>query len=288
MRKQPFYYLIALIFMSSLFAGCQKPQTAHFASNADKILVNSQRSDTLSFRLTLFTKSRIADVSFAGWEDSRLKDAGYQAEVIDSNNDTLNNYGYKDLFVKYLTIIVTPPENVVGNCKISAILLNVDGKPRRIAFKTPLKHAFTGGYIATKSFGFVIPSEVAARVINSQEALISLELVANEDLVLNKVSFLDFIEAANIKLSINDQPVKEAAFPLNLEKGDTVNFSISVVSAIADSFSYVSTNIVFEYTSIEDGTTHSGNSCLSFDPVYLPAGVKTSEIDAWIDDLFFQ
>lgn len=194
---------------SLLFTGCQRALNNVFFSNADAILINSQQSDEFSVRLALVTKSRVRDVVFVGLEGTGVENAGYQVTITDSNADALNAFTHKGCYLKYLTLNIETPENE-RSCTISAVILDVDGESQKIVFATPLRHTFIGGFVGTQALGFSAPGEVSSKMINSKEQGMVYVLYANEDLMLDKVYFLDFLEVGEMKMLIDDEPVADS------------------------------------------------------------------------------
>jgi hypothetical protein len=284
--KRGILVFLALLILGLLTAGCRDQDS--FYSNANKVLVNSQKANSLTFRLALFSKNQIDEVTYIGLEGPDLAGKDYTVVVTGKNDGDLDNYTYRDFFIKYLTVTITPPENFSESCTITGIVLDVDGEQRSITLTTPLKHTFTGGNYSTEALSYAIPSEISAKLINDSSQSIPCMLIANEDLVLQKIYFTDFIEVAGVKVTVNGESVDAAALPISLKKEDNVVISVYLASTLADAYSYVSAKIFFEYTLLGEDTPLINSACLIFDPVYPINNGETAEIDKMIDTLFFE
>ncbi|MCL1852996.1 MAG: hypothetical protein FWF88_08180 [Peptococcaceae bacterium] len=277
--------LLVILVIGLLSPGC-KNKEADFYSNADKVFVNSEKSDKLTFRLALFGKAKINEVTCTGLAGVDLGE-GYAVEVTGVNDEALDAYTYKDLFVKYVSISVKPPVNFDGECAISGIKLDVDGTAREITFKTPVKHAFKGGNVSTEAMSYAIPSEVTAKNINNAEQAVPYMLMARGDITVQKISFLDYLEPGSLQITVDDESVEDPALPISLKDGQTMIVSLSPSSVKADAYSFVATNIYFEYTIEGSDTVYTNSVSLIFDPIFPLANGETEELNKMVDALFF-
>lgn len=277
--------LLVVLVIGLLSTGCKNKET-DFYSNADKVFVNNEKSDKLTFRLALFGKVQINEVTCTGLDGVDASE-GYNVEVVSINDNVLDAYTYRDLFVKYVSVSVSPPANFDGSCTISGIKLSVDGTARDIAFKTPIKHAFKGGNVSTEAMSYAIPSEVTSRNINNTEQAVPYMLMARGDITVQKISFLDYLEPGSMQITVDDESVENPALPISLKDGQTMIVSLSPSSAKADSFSFVATNIYFEYTIEGSDTVYTNSASLIFDPIFPLVNGGTDELNKMVDALFF-
>ena len=289
--KKIILLLSVFLVMSLLSAGCQN-RAPDFASNADKVFVNSEKSDKLTFRLALFSKTKINNVSCTGLVGVDMN-GGYEAEVVSLNDRTLDNYTYKALSLRYVSITVRPPAAFNGACVISGLKLNVDGETRDITFKTPIKHTFAGGNVSSEFMSCSVSGEVASGNINNTEQTVPdmFMTTARSDITVQKISFLDYLDPGAMQITVitaDDEAVKDPGLPVSLKMGDTMIINLLPSSGRVDAFSFVSTNICFEYTAEGDDTVYSNSVCLIFDPIFPSVSEGTEDLDRMVDALFFQ
>ena len=91
--------------------------------------------------------------------------------------------------------------------------------------------------------------------------------------------------ASNITYSIGDGEEKEAKFPINLKTGQKLTVQLSFKSEIADKYSYLLTNIFFDYVTTADHTKHSTSAVIGFDPIYPIYDNDVTQVEPFIDSI---
>ncbi len=272
--KRAFSVSIACIVIIILFsistAGCSDKRTksADFQSNGSHVYINTECSSAMSFRLALFSKQKIHEIKFAGLEGNDIDSESLGVDVYQDDSDIINSYKYKGYHLKYIMIDIKPNSDEVIDCDFERIVLDIDGVIRKISFAKPVEHKFSGGNIFTEPLQIsVLPNDIPSSYINDTSQNVIYEFYATEDIMLQEIRFSDFIYPANVTYTIDGSELQEAVFPVSVNKGQRLKISFSFMSDTADKFSYVTTNIYFDYLT-ESGASAYNSAVIVFDPVF--------------------
>lgn len=285
--------LATILLLVVAFSSCTNEtiideQTKDFVCNTSNILIHSTASNSFSFNVALFSKERIKKVEFIGFEGESIDNDNFNVNIIDNNIEVLDDYEYKGYHIKYVMIEITNNSSA-EICNFDTLLLNVDGIRRTLSFDTPINHTFQEGNVFTDKLQIsVIPNEFPSDFINSETQSATYEFYATEDVILQQVRFEDFLTPCNIIYGINDDEAQTAEFPIYVNKGDKLRISFSIMSELANSSSYLTTNIYFDYLSKTDNTNYYNSAIVIYDPVYPLKDNDTSNIDNLIDSLIKQ
>lgn len=286
-RKKSLLNLISVILIIFLFSGCSSGQreTADFMNNASSIFINSKSLNTLSFNVALFSKQKIEKIDYVGIEGVNVNNNDYTVNIIDNNIDVLNSYKYKDLYIKYIMVEISAKDNI-KNCTFENLILNVDGVRQSLSFSTPVNHIFSEGNIFTEELQIsVIPNEIPSSFINNEQALVTYEFYATEDVVLQGIRIDDFLSVSNVIYAIGDKDAHNADFPISVKKGETIRISFSFTSDSANELSYVATNLYFDYLTKADNKKLFNSVLVVFDPIYPVFDGDTTNINKIVESL---
>lgn len=277
--------VIFVLSMCLILSSCNEGNelSVEFDTNAENIYVNTKSPNTMSLNLALFSKKKIKNVSYIGFESTNVNMEDFDVSIIDNELSELNEHKYKGMYTKYMLIEITKKNNV-KECEINSIILNVDGTNQKITFKNPLKHQFDEGNIFTEELQpQVIPNEFASSFINQTTTGATYEFYANEDVTLEKIYFDDYINPVNVTYAINDKGSNELSLPVKINKDEKISLNLSFTSENIKSTDYVATNMVFEYKINNGNTTKSNSAYVVFDPVLPLEEGNLDNVDCLID-----
>lgn len=256
-----------------------------FESNADKILVNMNNDIEIAFNIALFSNDKINEVKFLQAYGKNIENISFDAELTDNTPDGVKDNAYKGVYCKYICVELLFEDNAQDS-EIEKITLNVDGKKRDIIFSTPIKCQFAEGNIFTDQLlALSVANGFSTSIINDEEEKVDYIFEADEDLTLNKIYLKDFVDIADISVSVDQDEEKQLEMPLHIKKGQTVEISLSFSSDKIESSNYVTTNIFFEFTTDKDKKEYVNSATVSFDPIYPISDNDISIIEKMIDDL---
>lgn len=256
-----------------------------FESNADKILVNMNNDIEIAFNIALFSNDKIDEVKFLQAYGKNIDNISFNAELTDNTPDGVKDNAYKGVYCKYICVELLFEDNAQDS-EIEKITLNVDGKKRDISFSTPIKCQFSEGNIFTEQLlALLVANEFSSKIVNNKKEKVRYLFEAEEDLTLNKIYLKDFVDIADISVSVDQGRGKKLELPLHIKKGQTVDISLSFSSEKASNLNYVMTNIFFEYTTDKDKKEYVNSATVSFDPIYPISDNDTLVIEKMIEDL---
>lgn len=288
MRKRSAVAVLIAVLMIFSLCSCSNSNDRidiEFESNANKILVNMNNDIEIAFNIALFSNDKIDEVKFLQAYGKNIDDISFNAELTDNTPDGVKDNAYKGVYFKYICVELLFEDNAQDS-EIEKITLNVDGKKRDISFSTPIKCQFSEGNIFTDQLlALSVANGFSTSIINDKEEKVDYIYEADEDLTLNKIYLKDFVDFADISVSIDQNEEKQLELPLHIKKGQTVDISLSFSSDKVESRNYVMTNIFFEFTTDKDKKEYVNSATVSFDPIYPILDNDTSIIDKMIDDL---
>lgn len=256
-----------------------------FESNADKILVNMNNDIEIAFNIALFSNDKINEVKFLQAYGKNIDNISFDAELADNTPDGVKDNAYKGVYCKYICVELLFEDNAQDS-EIEKITLDVDGKKRDINFSTPIKCQFAEGNIYTEQLlALLVANGFSSSIINDKEEKVKYIFEAEEDLTLNKIYLKDFVDIADMSVSVDQDEEKQLELPLHIKKGQTVDINLSFSSDKVESSDYVATNIFFEFTTDKDKKEYVNSATVSFDPIYPISDNDISIIEEMIDDL---
>ncbi len=259
-----------------------------FYSNADKVFVSSESESVLSFEVTLFTKYKVTNMEFDGFEGTNVENVS--AELINNTVEQIKNYKHKDYFTSIVMVNVMP-EAGQHDIEISKMVLLLNGKPNKIHFTNPIKHTFTGGNVFTNDFvPNILPNEFSTQAINNENDTFIYQFEAKEDIELQNIYTLDHIKPVISEIKINGQLVEKDEFlPLSISADSVVEIYLTFEGKTneLDMYHFVSTNLYFEFLNAKTLEKQANVVALFFNPIY-PIEDSMDHINRYIDHVIYK
>lgn len=277
---------IAMIFALLFLTSCNwsVPQQA-FYYNSSQIYVHSESEDNLTFDIAVFSKEKLSEVKGVGIESTTNESEDFLITITDQTVDQLKKHRYKGLYTNVLSVELKP-QNKVKECVINRLILNLNGQPQKIEFKTPIRHKFSGGNKFTEELRpAVIPNDFSSSFINQTNELFIYEFNASQNITLTKISCLDFLKIHGLTIWINDIKTDHANLPLEIKSGQNVKLGFNYTGNTLTEMDYVATNLKIEYTKGSDNTPLSNEVFLIFHPIYPIENNDYSHIDKMIHSI---
>ncbi|WP_096156480.1 hypothetical protein [Bacillus sp. FJAT-45066] len=287
MRK--LLYAILLIMMMIPLA-CSNPSSGkmEFYSNADKVFVSSESESVLSFEVTLFTKSKVTNLEFGGFEGTNVENS--RAELINNTVDQIKNHKHKGYYISIVMVNVMP-EDGEHDIEINKMVLLLDGKPNKVHFTTPIKHTFAGGNVFTNDFvPYILPNEFSTQAINNENDTFIYQFEAKEAIELQSIYTLDHIKPIISDIKVDGQLVeKDELLPLSIPADSVVEIALMFEGKTneLDMYHFVSTNLYFEYINVKTSEKQANVVALFFNPIY-PIEDSMDHINRFIDHVIYK
>lgn len=276
--------LISILIVVLFSTSCSSNEAKNdFYSNADYILVNTNKETALCFQLSLFSKSKIEKVDFISFQGSNVSDL--KVDFIDNTIDEIKDYKYKGLYTKVLNFTVKPGSS--KDITINEALLKIDGKEKKITFKNPIKHTYSEGNIGSEEMMIgIIPNDMAATVINDSEELFTYVFNTQKDIELRSITIRDYLKPVDLKIKVDDVEVGNIdSLPLDIGANKEVKiiFYFSSTNDAVNNVSYLGTNLKFEYNVKGSSDILKNDFLIYFNPIYPFQDNDFSRIQKCID-----
>ena len=274
--------IAALIMTAGLFTACNNNQD--FYSNASFFKVNTKEETCLSFHLTMFSKKKIKVVEFLGAEGTGFEQGELTVNIIDSTIDEISNKKFKGFYAKTLLIEIMPNAEL-ETITISAMLFNVDNENRKVSFSNNIKHEFSKGINFSEILEIrFIPVEFSSAAIGNGSSF-GYDFVAMENITLQDIYCLDFVNVRIVEIRIDDIAVENAALPFDVQEEQKVSIILIYETESLTEFDYAMTNLYFSFNTEQDSELRNNAFIIIFDPIYPIMNNDTSHIRNFIEKL---
>ena len=291
MRKTVGFILICTMLLVGLLSitSCDNSDKniKDFYSNADFIYVNTNFENLMEFNVKLFTKYKISNVSLVSIDGNNVD--GLEVNLLNNTMDEIKQYKYCEFYTYSLGVSVSSQDSKEVVLNSMTIKINEE-KTEKIVFQTPLKHLFSGGNQWYEEFMIsFIPNDFSTNVVNSVSFL-PYTFVAEEDVVIDKIFYNDFLEPEILNVFIDDKLTQEKQLPLRINKNQKVEIQLQIKSMDYgfNKIDYISTNLKFNYKIVKTDESRQVDIYIVADVLNLITNGRYDNFNTVIDKIIFE
>lgn len=264
---------IMIVLLASVLLSCSQLGSNNgmldLYSNAEKVLISSENESSLSFELVLFSKNKIKKYEYIGLEGTNIEHL--TVEIADNTIDKIKKHKYKHYYTNVFMITVTPKKKLSQEIVINKLVLNINGEANKVEFTTPIVHSFEGGNIFTHDFiPTIIPNDMTSIMTKSDDEIV-YQFEAKKAIQLEKIHAKKFLTVNISKIKIGENIFDEhIQLPISIPADSMVEISLQLSGdePAIDKLNYISTNLFFEYTTVENVKKQTNGVVVFLNPIY--------------------